>query len=61
MAAANVESVFSGAGKFTLEAKATGAVYLEQADIASREGGALLLTPHARGGVRPPPSTFTTC
>ena len=30
MAAANVESVFSGAGKFTLEAKATGAVYLRQ-------------------------------
>ena len=27
----------------------------EQAHIASREGGALLLTPHARGGVRPPP------
>ena len=30
VAAANVESVFSGAGKFTLEAKATGAVYLRQ-------------------------------
>ena len=29
---------------------------LEQADIASREGGALLSTPHARGGVRPPPA-----
>ena len=28
---------------------------LEQAHIASREGGALLCTPHARGGVRPPP------
>ena len=28
---------------------------LEQADIASREGGALLSTPHARG-VRPPPA-----
>ena len=28
--AANVESVFSGAGKFTLEAKSTGAVYLRQ-------------------------------
>ena len=34
---------------------------LEQADIASREGGALLLTPHARGVVRPPPRGFTTC
>ena len=30
MAAANVESVFSGAGKFTLEAKSTGPVYLRQ-------------------------------
>ena len=30
VAAANVESVFSGAGKFTLEAKSTGPVYLRQ-------------------------------
>ena len=28
---------------------------LEQADIASREGGVLLLTPHARGGGSDPP------
>ena len=28
---------------------------IEQADIASREGGALLLTPHARGGIPTPP------
>ena len=28
---------------------------LEQAHIAPGEGGALLSTPHARGGVRPPP------
>ena len=46
----------------------------EQAHIASREGGALLLTPHARGGSDPPqrlhhmlgggltpPRGFTTC
>ena len=32
----------------------------EQAHIASREGGALLLTPHARGGPTPPRG-FTTC
>ena len=31
-----------------------GIVVMEQADIASREGGALLLTPHARGGSDPP-------
>ena len=30
VAAANVESVFSGAGKFTLEAKSTGPVHLRQ-------------------------------
>ena len=35
-------------------------VELEQAHIASREGGALLLTPHARGGPTPPRG-FTTC